>query len=223
MSPEEPLRVSGSFEDLLVTPPPQTEAVENALARRPDLQGARAVEQLAQARIEQARSEGRLDAEVMAGYQRMQTGFPLSGIDEMGNLQPIENRMNFFTFGVRLNLPVRNRNQGMIAAAVAEEEAARRRREFGELTIRREVVAAYVRYNSAARAMQIYRVGVREQAAENLVVIRQTYELGAKPLFDYIAEQRRFIETESGFIDAQLEAYLARIEILRAANAPELK
>jgi cobalt-zinc-cadmium efflux system outer membrane protein len=159
----------------------------------------------------------------MAGYQRMQTGFPLSGIDEMGNLQPIENRMNFFTFGVRLNLPVRNRNQGMIAAAVAEEEAARRRREFGELTIRREVVAAYVRYNSAARAMQIYRVGVREQAAENLVVVRQTYELGAKPLFDYIAEQRRFIETESGFIDAQLETYLARIEILRAANAPELK
>ena len=222
MSPEEPLRVSGSFEDLLVTPPPQTEAVENALARRPDLQGARAVEQLAQARIEQARSEGKIDADVMLGYQRMQTGFPLRGIDEAGNLQPIENRMNFFTFGVTLNLPVRKRNQGMIAAAVAEEEAARLRRQFGELTVRREVAAAYVRFNSAARAMQIYRVGVREQAAENLGVVRQIYELGAKPLFDYITEQRRFIETESGFIDAQLETYLARIEILRAANAPEL-
>ncbi|MDQ4121121.1 MAG: TolC family protein [Acidobacteriota bacterium] len=223
MTPEEPLQLSGSFEDLLVMPPPQTEAVENALARRPDLQGARAVEQLTQARIEQARAEGRLDAEVMAGYQRMQTGFPLSGVDEMGNLQPIENRMNFFTFGVRLNLPVRNRNQGMIAAAVAEEEAARRRREFGELTIRREVAAAYTRFDHATRAMQIYRVGVREQAAENLNVVRQTYELGAKPLFDYIAEQRRFIETESGFIDAQLETYSARVEILRATAAPELK
>ncbi|HEX8268160.1 MAG TPA: TolC family protein [Pyrinomonadaceae bacterium] len=222
MSPEEPLRVSGSFEDLLVTPVPQTDSVENALARRPDLQGARAVEQLAQARIEQARSEGKIDADAMLGYQRMRTGFPLRGIDEAGNLQPIENRMNFFTFGVTLNLPVRNRNQGMIAAAAAEEEAARLRRQFGELTIRREVAAAYVRFNGAARAMQIYRVGVREQAAENLGVVRQVYEIGAKPLFDYIAEQRRFIETESGFIDAQLETYLARIEILRAANAPEL-
>lgn len=223
MTPEEPLRVSGSFEDLLVSPAPQAEAVENSLARRPDLQGARAVEQLAQARIEQARSEGRLDAEVMAGYQRMQTGFPLSGIDETGNLQPIENRMNFFTFGVKLNLPIRNRNQGMIAAAVAEEEAARRRREFGELTVRREIAAAYVRYDRATRAMQIYRVGIREQAAENLGVVRQTYELGSKPLSDYIAEQRRFIETESGFIDAQVETYLARVEILRATGAPELK
>jgi outer membrane protein TolC len=71
--------------------------------------------------------------------------------------------------------------------------------------------------------MQIYRVGVREQAAANLVVVRQTYELGSKPLFDYIAEQRRFIETESGFIDAQLETYLARVAILRAVNAGELK
>ena len=35
-------------------------------------------------------------------------------------------------------------------------------------------------------------------------------------------EIRRFIETESGFIDAQREAYLARIEVLRVINAPEL-
>lgn len=223
MSPEEPLSVSGGFEDLLAQPPPQTEAIENALARRPDLLGARAVEQLAQARIEQARTEGKLDADVMLGYQRMRSGFPLQGIDDAGNLQMIESRFHFFTFGVTLNLPVRNRNQGMIEAAAAEEAAAGKRREFGELTVRREAAAAYVRYNSAARAMQIYRAGVREQAAENLSVVRQTYELGSKPLFDYIAEQRRFIETESGFIDAQLETYLARVEILRATAAPELK
>jgi cobalt-zinc-cadmium efflux system outer membrane protein len=111
----------------------------------------------------------------------------------------------------------------MIAAAIAEQEAATRRREFGELTIRREVAAAYARYERAGRAMQIYRVGVREQAAANLAVVRQTYELGSKTLLDYIAEQRRFIETESGYIDAQLETYLARIEIWRATAAPELK
>jgi outer membrane protein TolC len=158
----------------------------------------------------------------MVGYQRMRSGFMLSGIDDMGMLQPIENRMNFFTFGVRVNLPVRNRNQGMIEAAVAEESAARNRRQFGELTIRREVTAAYTRYQSAARAMEIYRVGVREQASANLSVVRQTYEFGSKPLFDYIAEQRRFIETESGFIDAQLETYLARVEILRSMGVAEL-
>ena len=71
--------------------------------------------------------------------------------------------------------------------------------------------------------MEIYRVGVREQAAANLQVVRQTYELGSKPLFDYINEHHRFIEIENGFIDAQLETYLARVEILRAANLPGLK
>jgi cobalt-zinc-cadmium efflux system outer membrane protein len=222
MPPEEPLRLRGTFEDLLENLPPQTQSIEQALRLRPDLQGARALELLAAARIEQARAEGKIDAEVMAGYQRMRSGFMLSGIDEMGMLQPIENRMNFFTFGVRLNLPVRNRNQGMIAAAAAERDAASQRRAFGELTIRREVAAAYVRFERAGRAMQIYRVGVREQAAANLSVVRQTYELGSKTLLDYIAEQRRFIETESGFIDAQLETYLARIEFLRATAAPEL-
>ena len=223
IEPQAPLRLKGDFENLLDLLPPLAEATQNALRERPDLQGARAIEALSTARIEQARSEGRLDAEVMAGYQRMRSGFPLQGIDEAGNLRMIDSTFNFFTFGVKLNLPVRNRNQGMVEAAVAEAEAAQRRREFGELTIRREVAAAYTRYQAAAKAMEIYRVGVREQAAANLRVVRQTYELGSKPLFDYINEHHRFIEIENGFIDAQLETYLARVEILRAASLPGLK
>lgn len=221
--PQTPLRLKGGFDDLLDFLPPVAEAVISALRERPDLQGARAVELLAAARIEQARSEGRFDAEVSVGFQRMRSGFPLQGIDEAGNLRMIDSTFNFFTFGVTLNLPVRNRNQGTIEAAIFEEEAARRRREFGELTIRREVVAAYARFQAAARAMEIYRVGVREQAAANLQVVRQTYELGSKTLLDYIAEHHRFVEIENGFIDAQLETYTARIEILRAANLPGLK
>ncbi len=221
--PQTPLRLKGNFENLLETLPPIAEAVSRALRERPDLQGARSVELLAAARIEQARSEGRLDADVSVGYQRMRSGFPLKGFDDAGNLRMIDSTFNFFTFGVTLNLPVRNRNQGTVEAMIFEEEAARRRREFGELTIRREVFAAYARFQSAARAMEIYRVGVREQARANLQVVRQTYELGSKTLLDYIAEHHRFVEIENGFIDAQLETYLARVDILRAANLPGLK
>lgn len=223
LAPEEPLRLRGDFENLLDLLPSRAEATTRALQTRPDLEGARTMELLAQARIEQARAEGRIDASLTAGYQRMRTGFPLQGIDDAGNLRPIDSRFNFAVFGVMFDLPVRNRNQGAVAAAAAEEEAAKRRREFGELTIRREVAAAYSRFEGAARAMEIFRAGVRGQAAENLSVVRQTYELGSKPLFDYIAEQRRFIDVENGFIDAQLETYLARIEMMRAVNAPELK
>lgn len=222
MKPEEPLRLKGDFDNLLDRPLPIAEATLRALAERPDIRVARAVENLAEAQIEEARAGGRLDASVSAGYQRMRSGFPVRGINQAGQLQPVESVFNFATFGLTLNLPVRNKNQGAIEAAVATAEAAKRRREFAELTVRREVAAAYARYERAARAMEIFRVGVQGQANSNLDVVRQTYELGAKTLLDYVGEQRRFIEVENEFIDALLETYQARVEIERTTSSPGL-
>ena len=74
-------------------------------------------------------------------------------------------------------------------------------------------------YIQSTRAAEIYRVGVRDQANANLTVVRQTYELGSKTLLDYIAEQRRFIEVETGFIDSLVETYQARVDIERATAA----
>jgi cobalt-zinc-cadmium efflux system outer membrane protein len=223
MPPDEPLKLKGTLDTSVDKLPVMTDATARALQTRPDLAGARAVEALAAAKVEQARSEGRVDSDLMLGYQRMHSGFPLLGIEEgTGALLPIDSKMHFFTFGVKLMLPVRDRKQGEIAAAKLEEDAASSRRAFGELTIRREVASAYARYERAVKAREIYRLGVRDQALANLGVVRQTYELGSKTLLDYIAEHHRYIETENGYIDAQLEAYLAHIDVLRATNAPEL-
>jgi cobalt-zinc-cadmium efflux system outer membrane protein len=223
MEPNVPLRLSGDLEISLSPLPDREVLLRSALEKRPDLNGARAFEKLAAARTNQARVEGRIDADVMLGYQRMLTRFPLSGIDASGMLMPIEMRARTFTFGIKFSLPATNRNQGLIAAAKLEEEAAARRREFGETSVRNEVVSAAVRYESARRAAEIIRVGVRQQAAANLEVVRETYEIGSKTLLDYIAEFRRYIETEMNFIDAQFAAYKARVELLRAVNSPELK
>jgi cobalt-zinc-cadmium efflux system outer membrane protein len=222
MKPEEPLRIRGSFEDLIVTPPPVELSTESALRDRPDLQGARALGLLAGARIEQARSEGRLDASIKTGYQRMDSSFPVSGFDDHGVLRPVQSVFNFFTFGVEIDLPVRNRNQGAVEAAAFDRQAAERRVEFGELTIRREVAAAIARYNRAGRAQSIFENGVRDQANANLQVIWQTYELGSRSLLDYIAEERRFLDIENGMIDARLETYQANVEIMKAVSSPEL-
>jgi len=223
MKPEEPLRLRGDFAGLIATTPSVSDSTNNALRDRPDLQGARTVEQLAAAKIEQARSEGRIDASVKSGYQRMNSSFPLSGFDDHGVLKPIQDVFHFFTFGVEIDLPVRNRNQGAVEAAIFEQDAAKRRVEFGELTVRREVATAFARYNRAARSLSIFQNGVRDQANANLQVIWQTYELGSRNLLDYIAEERRFLDIENELIDAELETYNANIEILRATNAAELK
>ncbi len=222
MTPEELLRLRGDFSNLIDQLPPVADASEHALRERPDLQAFHAAENLATARIEQARAGGRLDASVSAGYERMNSSFSVFGVNEQGQLQPVQDVFHFLKFGISLDLPVRNKNQGAIEAAVAESEAARKRREFAELTVRREVAAAYAQYDRAVRAEEIFRVGVRDPAKANLDVVRQTYELGSKTLIDYIGEQRRFIELENDFIDAQLALYNARVDIARAAFSPEL-
>ncbi len=220
MSPEEPLRLRGDFNDVIAPLPPLTDSTELALSERPDLKLAKVAEFFADARIEQARAAGRLDASLTAGYQRMDSSYPLNGINDAGQLSPIRSTFHYLTVGVSLELPVRDKNQGAIEAAVAEAEGAKRRREFLELTVRREVASAYALYNSTARAAEIFRVGVKDQANANLDVVRQTYELGSKTLIDYLSEQRRFIDLQNGYIDALLDTYNARVEVERAIASP---
>ncbi|HKO99358.1 MAG TPA: TolC family protein [Pyrinomonadaceae bacterium] len=219
---EEPLRLRGDLDHLIEPLPSVVVATEIALRERPDLRSARALETLAEARIGQARSEGRLDASLTGKYELMNFGFPQRGFNSSGQVVPIQGRFHSLAVGVTLDLPVRNRNQGAIAAAVAERSAATQRREFAELTVKREVASAFARYQSAARAAEIYRVGVQGQANANLEVVRQTYELGSKNLLDVIAEQRRFIEVQTGYIEALVNTYQARVEIERATASPSL-
>src|SRR5882724_2588146 len=222
MPPEAPLRLRGNFDNLIDQLPMVAETTEHALRDRPDLLAARSAENVALAQIEQARSEGRLDASLLAGYEHMIFGFPVKGFDDVGRLQPVQGGFHYFKFGISLDVPVRNKNQGAIEAAIAQSDAAKRRREFVELLVRHEVASSYAQYERAARAMEIFRGGVQQQARANLDVVRQTYELGSKTLLDYLGEQRRFIEFENDFVDAQLAAYNARVEILKAAASPEL-
>lgn len=220
--PSEPLKLRGDFDGLIDALPSVADSTARALKERPDLLAARAAERLAEARVEEARASGRADAELRAGYQRMRSGFPLSGVNDAGRLAPIENTFHSVTFGVTVTLPVRDKNVGAIESALADAEAAKRRREFLELTVRREVAAGYARYEAAARATEIYRAGVRGLAEQNLSVIRKTYDLGSKTLLDYIAEQRRYIELEDDYVNSILETYLSRVEIERASASPGL-
>jgi len=82
MPPEQPLSLRGRLIDQLQ---PVGEATAQALRDRADLQGFRAIENLAAARIEQARAEGRWDASVTAGYQRAHMGFPSLGLMKMAD------------------------------------------------------------------------------------------------------------------------------------------
>jgi cobalt-zinc-cadmium efflux system outer membrane protein len=218
MAPEAPLAIRGDLTSA-VPPPPVDEAARQALTNRPDLDAARADVAMGAAKIRKEQAEGRWDASVNVGYQRQDMGFDLSGITSTGGTRPIQSVFHYFGAGVSIMLPVRNRNQGNVAAAVAEAQAAERRLQFAELTVRQEVAAALAQYEAARRSLEIYERGVRDVAVRNLTVVRQTYALGRGSLLDVIGEQRRYIDIENGYTDVLRQVYDARVEIDRVTGA----
>ncbi|HEU4367844.1 MAG TPA: TolC family protein [Methylomirabilota bacterium] len=216
--PEDPLTLRG---DLTAAPavPARDGAIRQALAERPDLRAAGAEVAAAQARIRKEEAEGRWDASVNVGYQRQDFGFGLRGLTDSGATRPIQDVFHYFGGGISIMLPVRNQNQGNVAAARAETTAAERRREFMELMARQEVDAAYAQHAAAQRSLELYGRGVRDVARRNLDVVRQAYRLGRGTLLDVIAEQRRYIEIENGYTDVLKQVYDAAVEIERAVVA----
>jgi len=195
------------------------EGLARALAARPDLTAARTDLALARARITKEQAEGRWDASVNVGYQRQDFGYDLNGLTKGGGTRPIQDVFHYVGAGVTITLPVRNRNEGNVAAAAAEAQAAERRIDFVTLAIRQEVTAAFTAHDAVQRALEIYARGVRDVARRNLAVVRRTYELGRTPLLEVIAEQRRYIEIETGYTEALKQVYDSVVEIERVVGA----
>jgi len=221
MPPSEALALQGELNSRPVALD-RTAGLQRALAGRPDLVIARAEAAMARAKIRKEEAEGRWDASVNVGYMRQDFGFGLNGLTDRGGTRPIQDTFHYVGGGVTITLPVRNRNQGNIAAAEAEAQGADRKREAAELTIRQEVTAAFTQLEAAQRSLEIYTRGVRDVAQRNLGVVRQTYELGRVPFLEVIAEQRRYIDIELGYTDSLKLVYDANVEIERAVGAAGL-
>jgi cobalt-zinc-cadmium efflux system outer membrane protein len=218
VAPDAPVALRG---DLASPPSTPVEAMLGAAAsERADVRTARADVAMAEARIRKEQAEGRWDASINVGYQRQEFGFDLRGLTDRGTTRPIQDTFHYFGGGVTITLPVRNRNEGAIAAAAADAVAAERRRELAELVARQEVQAAGAQHAAARRALDVYERGVRDLARANLDVVRQSYRLGRGTLLDVVAEQRRYIEVEHGYTEALRRVWDAAVELERAIGGP---
>ena len=188
----------------------------DAVRQRPDVRAAEADARAAEARIDRARREGRFDVSLFGGYMRMESGFPQLGIGAGGAPEPIFNVMHNAAVGAMVMVPLRNRNQGEVAAARAERAAAEARLRAAELAAQAELAAARARDERARRAVAFYTDGARQLARQNLDVVRQTYDLGRATVFDVLAEERRYLETEQALTDALREAFEATTALERA-------
>jgi len=216
IAPDEPFRIR---EDLIAPPPFQpsaslAESFNMALRMRPDARLARLTEKVARAGLELARAQGRPDVTAFTKYSTNRTVFDNTPIG------PIRDKDKVLSFGVSVNLPFFNRNQGGRSEAATAIVQAQRRREFVEQVVRAEVAIAYARYEAAQSALNIFEQGVLARSTENIKSMRGAYELGAFRMTELLSEQKRLLDSQREYIEALTERYRALSDLLSAIGVP---
>ena len=176
-----------------------------ALAERPDLRAARLREELATAGAELIAAEGKPDVAVTARYAHRTSSFDQYGYTRGGALEPLRDRDNVLSFGVSVPILTSRRNQGNLEAAAARVAGAKSMRAHLTAAIPLEVLSAWQRWNASRQSLAVLKSGVIGQSEDNLSVIRQAYALGELRLLDVLNEQRRLLDTQLAFIDAEAE------------------
>lgn len=194
-----------------------SELTEQALRDRADLQAARIGERLGTARINLARSGAVPNVAASVRFSRAKGIIDLPESAGGGFANDLDNEL---TFGVSIDIPVLNRNQGEIASATGEQIQAVRTREFLESTIRTEVAVAYRKYRAAAEKLVLYSTQILPRAEANLQTVRAAYNAGDFSMFEVVAEQRRLVENVTGFNQTLREYYTALAQLEAAVGAP---
>ena len=215
---DEPLTVRDMLEDVVQRESSARARVPDASAvldQRADVREAAARVDVAEAKIDRARAEGRFDVNLFANYMRMDAGFPQHGFTAAGGVERIRGSFRYVSAGAMITVPVLNRNHGEVAAARAEQAGAESAFEAARLAAGAELAAARARDDHAQQAVSAY-TGAQTLARRNLTVVGQSYELGRVTVFDVLAEQRRYLDVERAYTEALRAAYEARTALNRA-------
>lgn len=209
-----------SATDFALPPPASLDALkQQALENRADLKTARLEEEQESAGIALAKAEAKPDVTLSAGYSRQNSQFDgLFGFNSSGTLSPIQTREDILTFGISVPLRTSRSGLGNVQAASAKVTGARLRREYLERNVTLEVEDAYQRWRTAADSVETLKSGVLDPSTNNLSVIREAYKLGQLRLLDVLNEQRRLVDTQMEYIDAQSDVARTWAEVERAAG-----
>jgi cobalt-zinc-cadmium efflux system outer membrane protein len=198
---------------------PSLEALQQAsVQQRADLHILQILEEQASAEVALVQAEARPDITLSARYTHVNSAFDQSGFSESGAIVPLRDTDNVVTFGISIPLFTGNRVQGSRQAAASRLTEYRLRREHLTRVIPQEVEAAYRRWSGAVRSLEILRTGVIEPSQRNLTVVREAYRLGQLRMLDVLSEQRRLVDLQFSYLDAQARSARALIELERAVG-----
>ena len=169
-------------------------AVTDAFSRRPELRALEAALREAEAEEQFGRSFTRADYGFAARYER-----------EEGD--------NIILGGLTLALPVFSKGQGPIAAGLARASRLRAELSAARIRIGIEVQAALEAYDSRAEAVRILEREALPELDENDTLATRSFEVGQLGLAELLLIRREIIDSRTQYVDALLEAALARVEL----------
>jgi outer membrane protein, heavy metal efflux system len=169
------------------------EVARTIVGNHPDLHAAKLGVDRARLLVDRARAEPIPNVTVSAGYVRQN-----------------QNRSNDWMLGVSLPIPVSNRNQGNIHAALAELGEATREVDRVENSLQDRLATAFRDYNSAKARAELYKKEILPRA-------RESYDLSLKAYRGAQFEYLRVVEAQRAVAQARLELVRALGEAWKAA------
>lgn len=185
-----------------------------ALQNRFDLKTANLNQEVSQASINQLQKENLPVFNLSGGYSRDRSIFDDTPIGEITDTD------NNILFGLSMELPIANRNQGNISEAQAIQTQNQFKKEFLEQQIKRDVSIAFHNLQAAKNNIAVYDNQILKDARENLWITKGIHQLGEQDLLYVIIEQTRLIDIQKEYIDLLREYNLSVIELERVISLP---
>jgi cobalt-zinc-cadmium efflux system outer membrane protein len=213
-----PVVLSGSLEDGFLDAESLGVIGDGASERRPDLISARLLVDRARAEARLARADAWEDWSFGVGIDAEKQVFADEpAIDPIGT-----KRDEFLRFGLSVPLPLWNRNQGNVAAAIAEERRAASSVAALEQVVAAEIAAARARVLDFAQLERSYRETALPRARRNVDLLDRGYRQGLSPISALVQAEQQLADAMLRHARLLGEVRQAEIDLETAAAASPL-
>jgi len=178
------------------------ELLDLALAARPDLKAARLSERAADANI------------------RLQDAQRIPDLTLGGGIEQVPSGTSSFTFGVGIEIPVSNRNQGERAKALIEKKKAQNQEQFLTNQVLSDVDKALVAFEAQKRRVDLYRTGVITKVNDIQNMTQIALKAGESSTLDLLDAIRTRRDTLAGFYQTLFDYQTSLLDLELATATP---
>ena len=178
------------------------ELLDLALAARPDLKAAKLSERAADANISLQNAQRIPDLTLGGGIEQVPSG------------------TSSYIFGVGIELPISNRNQGERAKALIEKKKAQNQQQFLMNQVRSDVDKALVAFEKQKHRVDLYRTGVITKVNDIQSKTQIALQAGESSTLDLLDAIRTRRDTLAGFYQTLFDYQMSLVDLELATATP---